>query len=295
MTIRVTLKKQTPSLNKFAMKNLIKSLLISSLLVFSCLANATPEQDKNNFQRYYTDLFPTIELNDFGNGVYALDQDARDQWESMNDFPPYEDSLEEGEVLFNRAFSNGKNYASCFTNNGENIRQHYPKFDDARNTVITLELAINECRIQNNEKPLAYKQGELAKLSAYMSATSEGSLIDVPTPKGEHAIAAYQAGKQYFYSKRGQLNFSCANCHIQNAGKKIRSETLSPALGHTTHFPVYRLKWGNFGTLHRRFDACNKQVRAQPLAGQSEDYKNLEYFLTYMSNGLPINGPASRK
>ncbi|PCI19826.1 MAG: sulfur oxidation c-type cytochrome SoxA, partial [Piscirickettsiaceae bacterium] len=69
----------------------------------------------------------------------------------------------------------------------------------------------------------------------------------------------------------------------------------SPALGHTTHFPVYRMKWASFGTLQRRFDSCNKQVRAQPLTGQSDAYKNLEYFLTFMSNGLPINGPASRK
>ncbi|HIL94145.1 MAG TPA: sulfur oxidation c-type cytochrome SoxA, partial [Cycloclasticus sp.] len=135
----------------------------------------------------------------------------------------------------------------------------------------------------------------LAKISAYMASTSEDSVLNIVIPNNEKALAAYQAGKQYFYSKRGQLNFSCANCHVQNVGRKARSETLSPALGHPTHFPVYRMAWGNFGTLHRRFASCNKQVRAQPLAGQSEAYRNLEYFLTYMNNGLPINGPASRK
>jgi sulfur-oxidizing protein SoxA len=31
------------------------------------------------------------------------------------------------------------------------------------------------------------------------------------------------------------------------------------------------------------------------LEPQSESYRNLEYFLTYMSNGLELNGPASRK
>jgi len=277
------------------MKNFLNILIICASFAFINTVSATPEQDKETFQKFYTERFPNISKEDFGNGVYALDQDAREQWEAMSDFPPYEDSLEEGEELFNTPFKNGESYASCFKNEGENIRQNYPKFDEERNTVITLELAINECRIKNGETALPYLKGDIAKLSAYMAYTSEGSLINIKAPKGEKALAAYQAGKQYYYSKRGQLNFSCANCHTEKAGRKARSEMLSPALGHPTHFPVYRLKWANLGTLHRRFTACDKQVRAVPHAGQSESYKNLEYFVTYMSNGLPINGPASRK
>lgn len=265
------------------------------LLVLISTANADPEEDKNTFQRFYSERLPHIAFKDYSDGVYALDQDAREQWEALSDFPPYEDQLAEGETLFNTPFANGKTYASCFKNAGINQRQHYPFFDTQRNTVVTLELAINECRVNNHEKSLNYKKGDLAKISAYMASTSTDSLIKIISPSTPQALAAYNEGKQYFYSKRGQLNFSCANCHIQNVARKIRSETLSPALGHISHFPVYRLKWASLGTLHRRFDACNKQVRAQPLKGQSETYRNLEYFLSYMSNGLPINGPASRK
>jgi sulfur-oxidizing protein SoxA len=58
---------------------------------------------------------------------------------------------------------------------------------------------------------------------------------------------------------------------------------------------VYRSKWGTVGTLHRRFSGCNKQVRAKPFKAQGEEYRNLEYFLTAMSNGLNLNGPGSRK
>ena len=104
-----------------------------------------------------------------------------------------------------------------------------------------------------------------------------------------------EAGKQFYYSKRGQLNFSCADCHVTNAGMQVRADKLSPALGHPTHFPVYRSKWGDMGTLHRRFDGCNKQVRAEPRPAQGEDYRNLEYFMTYMSNGLEVNGSGARK
>jgi sulfur-oxidizing protein SoxA len=52
---------------------------------------------------------------------------------------------------------------------------------------------------------------------------------------------------------------------------------------------------GTIGTLHRRFTGCNKQVRAKPFKAQGEEYRNLEYFLTYMSNGLTLNGPGARK
>jgi peroxiredoxin family protein len=67
------------------------------------------------------------------------------------------------------------------------------------------------------------------------------------------------------------------------------------ALGHLTHFPVYRSKWGGLGTTHRRYGGCNKQVRAKPFPAQSEEYRALEYFHTYMSNGLAVNGPGARK
>ena len=88
---------------------------------------------------------------------------------------------------------------------------------------------------------------------------------------------------------------SCADCHVYNAGNRIRAETLSPALGQVTNFPTYRAKWGELGTLHRRYGGCNEQVRAKPYAAQSDEYKALEYFHTYMSNGQEWNGPAFRK
>jgi len=36
-------------------------------------------------------------------------------------------------------------------------------------------------------------------------------------------------------------------------------------------------------------------MRAKPLKANSEDYNDLEYFLTYMSNGLPMLTPVYRK
>jgi len=161
--------------------------------------------------------------------------------------------------------------------------------------VITLELALNECRVGNGEQPLAYGKGKMAALSAYMAYTSRGKPVNIVIPDDERAEKAYEEGKKFFYSRRGQLNMSCATCHISNAGNRIRADILSPVLGHTTHFPVFRSKWENMGTLHRRYAGCNRQVRAKPFALQSDEYRHLEYFHPYMSNGLPINGPGARK
>jgi sulfur-oxidizing protein SoxA len=58
--------------------------------------------------------------------------------------------------------------------------------------------------------------------------------------------------------------------------------------------PIYRSEWGGMGTTSRRFISCNSQVRGVPLEAQSEEYRDLEYFLSYVSNGLPISGPGAR-
>ncbi|BAZ93548.1 SoxAX cytochrome complex subunit A [Thiohalobacter sp. COW1] len=258
-------------------------------------ASATPQEDLKEFRTYFEKRFPDVPMNDYVNGVYALDEASREQWEAIEDFPPYEIDISAGKEMFNTPFKNGKTYASCFENDGKGIRQNYPYFDTKSGEVVTLEGAINACRVKNGEEPLGWKKGKIAQISAYMAYTSRGNEIDIEIPDDERAMEAYERGKAHFYAKRGQLNMACADCHVYNAGRNVRADLLSPALGHVTHFPVYRSKWGELGTLHRRYGGCNKQVRAKPFPAQSDEYKALEYFHTYMSNGLEVNGPGARK
>ena len=75
----------------------------------------------------------------------------------------------------------------------------------------------------------------------------------------------------------------------------IRADLPGPTLGHVTHFPVFRSKWGELGTLQRRYGGCQKNVRGVPQKTQGEKFRNLEFFQTYMSNGLVVNGPGARK
>lgn len=264
-------------------------------MVLSASAFAGPEEDRVAFQAYFQSRFPDVPLADYINGIYALDQDARQQWMEIEEFPPYEFAVEEGENLFGQPFENGGTYADCFESQGIGARQHYPRFDLDQGEVITLEMAINQCRQRNGEMPYAYDSEELLSLSSYMAWTSRGKVINIEVPNDPYALAAYEAGKQFYYSKRGQLNFACSDCHVTSAGLYVRADHLSPSLGHPSHFPVYRSKLGKMISLHDRFYGCMRDVRAKPFAEQSVEYRNLEYFLTYMSNGLAINGPGARK
>jgi len=257
------------------------------------ISASTPSEDLKAFESYFSDRFPGVSLQGFADGVYGINEDKRFQWENIEEFPTYEDTIAEGEEMWNTPFANGNTYASCFGGKA-NVRTHFPYFDTDAGEIVTLEGTINKCRTSNGEKALKWKKGAITKLTAYIAYESRGEVFDVKIPN-DAALAAYTRGKRHFYQKRGQLNMACADCHQYNSGNMTRGNLLSPALGNLSHFPVYRLKWQSLGTPHRRFGGCNKQVRAKPFKAQSDEYKALEYFLTYMGNGIKANGPSSRE
>ncbi len=274
----------------------VLALLAAFSAVPVALAGAGPDPaaDIKAFQGHFRTEFPAIPLAAYVNGPYNFPGSGRAQWKQITEFPPYSFAIDSGKVLFETKFPNGKTYASCFSEGGIGIAGNYPMFDPKTGRVVTLGVAINRCRVANGLKKWPLTKGKMADLVAYMTVTSRGRPIDVVVPNDPRALAAYEAGKEYFYSRRGQLNFSCASCHVQAAGKRLRGNVLAPALGITASFPLYRSKWGSIGTLVRRFIGCNKKVGSVPDKPDSAAYRDLAYFLTAMSNGLPIAGPGSR-
>jgi len=253
-----------------------------------------PVADAKAFQNFFFQKFPDVKHEDFVNGPYSMNADMKRQWQEKEEFPPYEFALDAGKEMFATPFKNGKTYADCFPNGGIGIRQNYPYFDGKEGKVVTLELALNRCREANGEQPYSYVKDEMASLTAYMAFTSRGKPMDIRIPDDPRALEAFENGKRYFYTRRGQLNFSCASCHVQSPGERIRAEVLAPALGILNAMPIYRSEWSGMGTISRRFVTCNSQTRAVPLAPQSDEYRDVEYFLSYVANGLPIAGPGAR-
>ena len=277
-----------------------KAFSLASILALALLAPALAD-DKSNpaaeakaFQNFFVKKFPKLKYEDFVNGPYSMDEGLHKQWEEKEQFPPYEFAVETGKEMFSTPFKNGKTYGDCFANKGIGVRQNYPTFDEKEGKVITLELALNRCREANGEAPYNYLKDEMASLTAYMAFTSRGKTMDIKIPGDPRALKAYENGKRYFYTRRGQLNFSCATCHVQSPGERIRSEVLAPALGIMNAMPIYRSEWSGMGTTSRRLATCNSQTRAVPLEPQSDEYRDVEYFLSYVANGLPISGPGAR-
>jgi len=266
--------------------------LLGYMAIFSHQAVADPEADRQAMRTFYQKRFPDVAPEAHKDGVYAFDENAREQWLELEDFPPYEIAIDEGQELFATPLADGGNYSDCFGDGA--VKNRFPYFDEQQGEVITLELAINTCRDQHGDQPLPYNGAEITRLTAYIAFQSRGQTIAVAVAN-EGALAAYNDGKRFYASRRGQLNFACTSCHVQLAGNRLRAEHLSASLGQVSHWPAYRLKWQDVGSLHQRFARCIKQVGAEPFPPQSKEYRNLEYFLTYISNGLPLNGPSIRK
>jgi len=231
---------------------------------------------------------------DFRLGSYAFNKSGKAQYDEINEMPPYEDNIDAGKELYeNTKFKNGKSFKSCFPNPA--IAGDYPKFVKGYG-VQTLTVAINECLKANGEKPWNMKKGKMANLQAYFAAVSKekGKKVNIVIDSKE-AQEAYERGKKEYYSQRGYLKLSCASCHVQGAGQRVRNEYMSPLLGQVTHFPVYRLKWEDLGTLERRLEGCNKDQGENPHKPGSKWMNELAYFMAYMSNGMPVDGPDIRK
>lgn len=103
----------------------------------------------------------------------------------------------------------------------------------------------------------------------------------------------FEAGRTFYYQQQGQLNLSCAQCHEQSWGKRLKTERISQ--GHSNGFPAYRLEWQTLGSLHRRLRACFQGVRAEPFAGGAPEFVALELYLGWREQGLPIETPAVRR
>jgi sulfur-oxidizing protein SoxA len=258
------------------------------------MAHATPESDRQEFIKHYTSKYPNVKVEDYVYGALAFDADSKAQYDSIMEFPPFEAEVEKGRKLWEAPLKSGKKYSDCLPNGGKQIAGNYPMFDDAKGKVVTLHDAINDCRTANGEE--AYKVNDMKTmgvLTAYMRTLSDGMLMNVKV-EGPKATAAYEDGKKSFFSRKGQLNFACASCHVQNAGTRLRSELISPAVGHTVHWPVFR-GGDNLVTLQQRYQGCYSQVRAVPPPQGGTTMNNLEYFHSALSNGLPMKASVFRK
>lgn len=200
-----------------------------------------------------------------------------------------------GETLWNKVDGEaGKSCADCHDDAADSMRgvaTSYPKFDGALGKLKNIEQQINYCRTERMKaEEWKYESNPLLSMSVYVSFQSRGMPVSVAIDGP--AAPFFEKGKEFYFQRRGLLDMSCANCHVDNPGEMIRANRLSQ--GQSNGWPLYRLKWQKVGSTHRRFRGCNKQVRAQPYAYGSEEYVNLELFVAWRGRGLLVEAPATR-
>ncbi|UCH53746.1 MAG: sulfur oxidation c-type cytochrome SoxA [Pseudomonadota bacterium] len=288
------------------MKKVTLALMVVGLMgAAATTAQADPKKDLEQFRNYFKQKFPTVKFDEYSNGFYHLPgmESYREQFETLSEFPPYEIGLGKGTANWNKKFPNGKTFADCFPNGGKKIAQKYPYWDEATKKVRTAEMDVMDCAKKNGAKFSFLEANldkdtkarvELAEIVAHFYTLSRGERVSVDVSK-PGALAAYEAGKKFWWQKRGQLNFACADCHMELAGKNFGGgQPLSAALGHPVGWPAQRVGWARLETIHRRYVTCNSQVRAKPFPHSSEIYNNLQFYETYLSSGLPLTAPAMR-
>ena len=264
------------------------------------MADAIPSEEEirldiREFQDYFLSRFPGVPLESFGKGVTALPQYSA-QLENLDlllQAPPYLDALDTGKKAWKEPMMSGLSLEDCFSGKPPPIA--YPYYFN--NSIHTITGDINQCRSQNGEPPLDPDGSEMAALITAWKAPWRGQSLDVDYREPE-VRRLYGLGRQYFWAKRGQMNLSCANCHVHNAGNRLRGQVLSAALGHGMGYPAYGLQWGKtgepMGTLHRRYARCHAYAGAAPMESQSEAHIALELYQAIMNSGIPLDAPSLR-
>jgi sulfur-oxidizing protein SoxA len=201
--------------------------------------------------------------------------------------------VERGRTLWSEV----RNARSCAACHGDAARSmkgvaaRYPRYDPSLGRVVDLEQRIDACAEAMTGTRLAHESDELLGLSAYVALQSRGMplkvSIDGPARK------TWEAGRDLYFARIGQLNLACTSCHDASWGKTLLAEAISQ--GHPTGWPAYRLEWQRPGSIERRLRACFFGVRAEMPDYGSPDLVALELYLAWRAEGLPMEAPGVRR
>ena len=224
---------------------------------------------------FRSDETQALQMDDFENPAMVFVDQAQEAWDTADG-------------------SEGKSCASCHGDVEESmagVRAVYPKWNEEAGEVRTLNMQINDCREnQMGAEKWKYSGGKMAAMEALISVQSRGMPVNVAIDGPVQAT--WEKGKEMYYTRTGQLELSCANCHEDNYGNMIRADHLSQ--GQINGFPVYRLKNTKLNTAHARFKGCVRDTRAETYKPGSAEFVALELYVASRGNGLSVEAPSVR-
>lgn len=288
------------------MRKILVLLLLAAPIILSCTSSTASRkeaQEEKGVKEYAMGVDVKAFEKDYakvhGNELKKMEEDGN----------PGEFTLEDGKAMFHKVDgSSGKSCASCHGENGaklKGIAVSYPKLKKVAlfdYEVLTLPVQINSCRVEKmGAKAWKYGKAEITGVELFVKSLSNGMPIKVKTDGP--ASKFYEAGKKNFYTKLGEWNWNCAQCHVKYAGRYSRQEFLPPAPLLADHWPSFRLDWGAVAgdttrTIQVRFNGCIKNMRVSDdkIPGfESEFMRNLELYVTAQANGRPQHVPGFRR
>lgn len=187
----------------------------------------------------------------------------------------------------------GESCAGC--HNGpesmKGLRAVLPRVDSTSGKLMIMEDYINQCVTERmGLEKWGLTSSKMKDMLSLISLQSRGAVQNVAIDGP--AATYWQKGKEIYYTRYGQLEMSCANCHEDNYGKFIRSDHLSQ--GQISGFPVYRLKDADVLSAQQRFIGCVRDTRAETFKAGSDEFKALELYVASRGNGLAIEGVGVR-
>ena len=204
--------------------------------------------------------------------------------------------VERGERIWNApAGASGKSCASCHGDakvSMKGVAARYPAIDAGSGRLLNIEARINASRSEHQQAAaFAPESEDLLAITAYVNHQSRGLALGVAIDGA--ARQHFERGRAFYYTRRGQMNMSCATCHEQNFGRRLFAETISQ--GQPNDYPAYRLEWQTLGSLHRRLRACLYGVRAELLPIGNPELLDVELFLAWRAQGLKGEAPGVRR
>jgi sulfur-oxidizing protein SoxA len=200
--------------------------------------------------------------------------------------------VQEGAALWARPAANGKACATCHAEGSQRgMAARHPRIDERSGRPLTLAARIDQCRQTHQGEAAQGADGaEVLALGAYLAMASRGMPL---APDSDPRMAPWvERGQRLWQQRMGQLDLSCANCHDQNAGRRLGGAAIPQA--HPTGYPSYRLEWQTLGSLPRRLRSCLAGVRAEPFAPGADEWLALEAYLAQRASGLALEGPSVR-
>ncbi|MDP5362858.1 MAG: sulfur oxidation c-type cytochrome SoxA [Paracoccaceae bacterium] len=223
---------------------------------------------------FRSDETQSLQMDDFENPGMIFVDDAIDAWNTVD----------------------GTAGNSCAACHGEpeslaGVRAVYPKWNDEAEEVRTIAMQVNGCRTERmGAEAWKYDGKEMINMEALIASVSRGMPVDVAIDGPAQSM--WELGREIYYTRFGQLDLSCANCHEDNYGNNIRSDHLSQ--GQINGFPTYRLKNAQLNGVQSRFRGCIRDTRGETYGVGVEELIALELYVASRGNGLSVEGPSVR-